>query len=515
MSAAHDAADLLVRSRNLFTGTGPTATHGHVAVSGATITAVGPGDGAEWCGPRTEVVDAGEGLVCAGLHDNHVFLTGTVPDHLAVDLAGTDDPAEAAARLVKAADSHPAPVPVLGSGWRGTGDALAAALGSAPDGRTVVVWDADRALLWQNGTAARRYAILPGPISNEALAPVFADAFTDAGLVREVYGTAQDELFRRGVVSVKDIAFDDYLGALPVLRQMRAEGTLRLRLAFASQPVRRPVDLEFGRRASAECRDPLLQFHGFKLMTDGVWVDGTGHMLGGYPGLPGAGTELPDYEALEEAARRVVEAGFALGLNVDGDGAARWAVTVFERLAAAGHPVGPRHSLSDLSFVDPADAARAGALGLTFEVYPQFLGLFPSAEDCPAEALLGPAGRGLNRFATMARSGVSLSSGTDLPLFWPSLPDAIRAATHRRFTDGSPPDGWCPEEALPAAEVVRAWTVGGARARGTAGRVGTLAPGLRADLAVFSHDLLGASPDELTQVQVTATIAGGEVVHRA
>jgi predicted amidohydrolase YtcJ len=238
-------------------------------------------------------------------------------------------------------------------------------------------------------------------------------------------------------------------------------------------------------------------------------------MLGGYPGLPDASTALPDYDTLEKAAWSVVEAGFALGLNVDGDGAARWAVSVFERLAAAGHPVGPRHSLSDVSFVDPADVTRAGALGLTFEIYPQFLGLFPSMRDCPAEALLGPAGRGLNRFAGMARAGVSLAAGTDLPLFWPSLPDAIRAATHRRFADGSPPAGWYPEEALPAAEVVRAWTVGGARACGTTVRTGTLAPGLRADLAVFSDNLLGASPDELAEALVTVTVAGGEVVHRA
>lgn len=507
-------ADLVIRSRNLYDGLGAAPAPGFVAIRADTVLAVGPGDGEDWVSPGTEVVDAGDGLVLPGLHDNHVFLTGTVPDHLAVDLSQVADPAEAAARLAAAASGRADGVPVLAAGWGGPAEALAVAVDAALPRHCVVVWDAERALVWQNELAAGRYALGPGVISNEALAPVFEDAFADTALVRHVYRTAQQELFRRGVVSIKDIAFDDYLGALPVLQAMRADDELLLRVAFASQPVRRGVDFDFAEYASRECRDPLLQFHGFKLMTDGVWVDGTADMLRGYAGLPGAGAVRPDYDELERQARRVVDAGYALGLNVDGDGAARWAVTVFERLAADGHEVGPRHSLSDVSFINTDDIRRAGALGLTLEVYPQFLGLFGSAEEFPGPTLLGDDEAGLNRFGSMATSGVNLSAGTDLPLFWPSLPDAIRAATFRRFADGSPSGGWHRDEALPVVEVLRAWTRGGARARADTG-AGTLSPGSRADIAVFSHDLTRATYEELGNAHVTTTVAGGRVVHRA
>lgn len=520
MSHQHHA-DLLIRSNNVVAAGIGLGAPAYVASIGDEIVDCSLGNGSEWVGSTTRVIEAGEGTVCAGLHDNHVFITGTVPDFLAVDLAGVMDPLQAVQLLADAGGRRSGHTPVIGTNWGGEpagfiSSSVAAAGGlDHPGHGPVIVWDSERTLVWQNGAAHTRYRLPAGPVTNEALAGIFRDAFEDPSLVWRVYSTAQEELFRRGVVSVKDIAFDDHLGALPVLRAMRDDGSLKLRIAFASQPVTAPVDIEFGRQAIAEYRDSRLRFQGFKLMVDGVWIDGSADLLD----LSRASLEddpfRPEYDAIAADVRSIVEAGLPFGLNVDGDGAARWALNLFERLHGEGVNLGPRYSLSDVSCIDPHDALRAGKLGLTAEVYTQFLNLFPSEKDFPADCLPGEHLANLNRFATMQRAGVNIASGTDLPLFWPSLPDAIRSATFRRFADGSPSGGWHCDEALTTLEVVESWTAGGARAVGNDRGFGRLARGYRADVAVFSHDLFTSTYDELADAHVVATIAAGDLVHWA
>jgi hypothetical protein len=75
---------------------------------------------------------------------------------------------------------------------------------------------------------------------------------------------------------------------------------------------------------------------------------------------------------------------------------------------------------------------------------------------------------------------------------------------------GVPP--FLPDQALPAATILTAYTAGAAQVMGIGGRSGQLAPGRPADLAVVDRDILAGEPGEIEHARVTMTIVGGTIV---
>ena len=71
-----------------------------------------------------------------------------------------------------------------------------------------------------------------------------------------------------------------------------------------------------------------------------------------------------------------------------------------------------------------------------------------------------------------------------------------------------------PEQAITAAEALNAYTRGGAVAVGLEDRLGTIAPGMWADLAVLSGHPLTTPPDELPTLSVEMTMLGGRIVYQ-
>ncbi|NKY07188.1 amidohydrolase, partial [Cellulomonas hominis] len=101
------AADLVVRSEAVYDAATGTASPGHVAVAGDRILSAGPGRGDHLVAPGTRVVDAGDGLVVPGLHDNHTFVTALMLEHAGVDASAC----ATAADVVGALRSAPEPPP--------------------------------------------------------------------------------------------------------------------------------------------------------------------------------------------------------------------------------------------------------------------------------------------------------------------------------------------------------------------------------------------------------------------
>ena len=68
-------------------------------------------------------------------------------------------------------------------------------------------------------------------------------------------------------------------------------------------------------------------------------------------------------------------------------------------------------------------------------------------------------------------------------------------------------------ERLTPMAALRALTVGGAWVMGAEREQGTLAPGRRADLAVFDRNPLEMRLDELPSLECRLTLVGGRAVH--
>ena len=72
---------------------------------------------------------------------------------------------------------------------------------------------------------------------------------------------------------------------------------------------------------------------------------------------------------------------------------------------------------------------------------------------------------------------------------------------------------WVRDQRLTAEQGLRAVTVDAAYALGDETRRGQLSPGTLGDVTVLSGDVIGATSDEIRDMDVIATIVGGVVVY--
>ncbi len=113
------------------------------------------------------------------------------------------------------------------------------------------------------------------------------------------------------------------------------------------------------------------------------------------------------------------------------------------------------------------------------------------------ERAIGERGRWTYAFRTLLDSGAVLALGSDCPVASPNPFWGIHAAVTRQRRDGSPADGWYPEQRLTVAEAVAGYTLGPAYASGQLDRLGSLSPGKLADLVVLDRDIFAVPPGEI------------------
>ncbi|WP_251038163.1 amidohydrolase [Paenibacillus albidus] len=382
-----------------------------------------------------------------------------------------------------------------------------------PD-RAVIAINSSKSYCWMNQVAQEKYQFAPDQCSAEARAKLLQEMMLDRELVRQEFLNFGGMLARRGVTSIKDIGFDDHNGLLPVLEELEASGQLPLRVHFALEPVLQPLNIATGIEYQERYRGDHLRFQGYKLMVDGVVADHTGDMLEPYADMPGVTTLEPvDYEAIETALFEADNHGIKCCLTAEGDAAIHKAVDMIVRCHQKKDQH-TKHSISDLEYPHPADLKRMGEHGIFAEVYAQILLLNPSYEDAYMAVVAGKSNESrFYDYKSMLEANIPITIGTDLPLFITSVPDSIYAASFRLFPDGSPTGGWYAEQGMPSCEVLKAWTVNGAKHCGLEKSTGTLEAGKYADIAVFDRDLLHTPATDIRDAQVILTIAGGKITY--
>ncbi|KWX76174.1 metal-dependent hydrolase [Paenibacillus riograndensis] len=520
-AAAHGFADRVLLSNAVFTGIENSVSPAFVALQGERIAAVGsPAEAKDWIGPKTFVHHLKDAFIMPGVHDNHVFFTGYMSMHRGVNLAHAATIDEALQLLRQDAEKRPPKQNVYAYGWseEGWGQLPGQSLldEAFPD-RAVIAINRTKSYCWMNALAQHKYQFAPDQCSAESRAHLLKDMMQDRELVRQEFLDFARMLAKRGVTSIKDIGFDRHSGLLPVLEELEAAGELPLRVHFALEPVLQPLDIPAGLQYKERYQGEFLRFQGYKLMLDGVVADHTGDMLVPYADMPGVTTLRPvDYEAVEAAVQAADSHGIKCCLTAEGDAAIRKAVDILEGCGRRRGDQRIRHSISDLEYPHPDDIRRMGENGIFAEVYAQILLLNPSYEEAYMAAVAGKENESrFYNYKSMLEANVPVTIGTDLPLFLTSVPDSLYAASFRLFPDGSPAGGWHPEQGVPAAEVLKAWTINGARHNGMEERTGTLEAGKAADIAVFDRNLLDTTATEIRDAHVILTITAGQITYDA
>ena len=167
------------------------------------------------------------------------------------------------------------------------------------------------------------------------------------------------------------------------------------------------------------------------------------------------------------------------------------------------------HRIEHVQHSTPEDLARLAGLGLVASVQPIHM-----VDDMGlVERAIGERGRWTYAFRTLLDSGAVLALGSDCPVASPNPFWGIHAAVTRQRRDGSPPEGWYPEQRLTVAEAVTGYTLGPAYVSGQLDRLGSLSPGKLADLVVLDRDIFAVPPSEICDTQAVMTVFDGEIVY--
>lgn len=525
---AGEAPTFLLHNAVVFTANAAQPRAQALAVSGERIVAVGTdAEVLALAGPATEVIDLGGRLVVPGLNDAHVHV-GPWPEMHGLGLSGRTEPTWAAALdSVRAAAAATPPGtwlqgsvggtvlddpaatrfsldavapahPVMLTGWTGHGLVLnTAAIGAIglsetqPDppgggfGR-VAGTDTLDGRLWeypQLHVARRLSAALPR-----------ADAIA-------AYRDLSDRMLRWGVTSIQQMAEDRPLGeTLAAL----AEADLPLRWGVFAWPMPvRSVDEPRPAVARPPGLPARVRVLGTKWMLDGTPIERGAALRQPYADRPDWRGRLNFTDAeLRTILRSALERDEQTAFHIVGDATL---ARVLDAMAELG----------------PAEAWRARRVRIEHGegLMPDLL---PRVRDAGMVLVQNPL-----HFAT--RDVVTARYGADRVGEIQLLRSAAEAGVPVALgTDagGSGRNPWLnlmmatlhpvnPAEALSREAALVAFTHGSAFAEGQEGEKGTLAPGMLADLAVLSQNVLEVPPDALPATESVLTMVGGAIVHRA
>jgi predicted amidohydrolase YtcJ len=311
-----------------------------------------------------------------------------------------------------------------------------------------------------------------------------------------------------GLTGFHDFDGPECMRALQVLRE---RGDLHLRVLKNVNKEWIHHALELGVRRGFG--DDWIRIGALKIFADGALGPLTALMIEPYEGQPqNFGIAVTEEDEMRELVSKASAAGLPSTIHAIGDCAVRRVLDVYEHVrkeeAARGEaPSTHRHRIEHVQVIHPQDKHRLAELNLIASMQP----LHATSDYEMADRYWGARCDLAYNARLQIDQGVVVAFGSDSPIDpFPPL-GGIYAAVTRRRPDGTPgEDGWYPELRLTMAEALYGFTIGPAYAAGMDDRLGRLAPGYLADLVVLDRDLFAISPDEILDVEVVATMVGGE-----
>lgn len=336
-----------------------------------------------------------------------------------------------------------------------------------------------------------------------------------------------ETLRKHGVTTVYDagnFGYEDHV--YEHLARLEKEGRLAIRYEGTYQvfvPGRRHHAVEEMKRLQASYGGERLRFRTIKLFMDGVLENRSGALLRPYADDPdNRGGSLLSVAELRDFLLELHDERFDLHIHAIGDRAVRDALDAVEAAKeAVGSKFYPRVTLAHLHYVDAAELARFGELGVSANFTPHWLG-FDGLDS--SNVGLGPE-RAANTY--LARSifetggNVTFSSDTwGLGALSPFL--GMHVAHNRQYpadwiddeTDATvfrPPES----EKLDIELLIRGYTINGAYPFRMDDRIGSIEAGKLADLVVLGDDLFDIDGDDIHEVKPAAVMMEGAWIHGA
>lgn len=486
-------------------------------------------------GSQAESIDLRKRALIPALTDAHVHLVAHALRRREVSLDGAASYEDALAQIGRAAAALPPGAWLQGGGWDhvrwGGRWPTAAELDAVVPDRPALLFRKDGHCAWLNSRAlaiAQVSAELPDPaggaIRREDGQPTGLLFESAIELVRRHIPPLTDEdrlaavrdaiaeAHSYGMAGVHVPPYLDVGDGAMVLRtaqQLRERGQLALRCLVHLDIGTLDAAIALGLRSGLG--DRWLRLGGVKMFADGTLGSETAELLRPYEGSRNTGIQTYSTQDLNASVRKANASGIAVIVHAIGDGANRRVLDAIAAARAAGAPAsfgGIPNRIEHCQLLDPTDIPRFTQLGVVASMQP----IHCTSDIETADRLWGERCATAYAWRSLQESGATLAFGSDAPVESLNPWLGIHAAVTRQRPGGQPEGGWHPEQRLTLADALRGFTTGAAYTAGMGGRLGALAPGMLADLAVLSADPFTLPPTELHRVSADLTMVEGAVV---
>ncbi|MFK7940831.1 MAG: amidohydrolase [Roseovarius sp.] len=526
-----------------------------LAVCGQTIAAIGSDDDILALGSAdTRIIDAAGGHLMPGFVESHLhlFLGGAALGQLDLLKVFGADALKSALSDYSAQNPDEALLICFGANYTMMGDDTRLTrhhLDAALPGRPVVMVAVDFHTAWANTTALERAGLMQGrdvgPSAEVVTGPdgqatgelreqgamdlVMALRSTGGreglGLAGQEPGSVtqaqrEDDIAimtrgleycaSHGITTIANMDGNRY--QLELLSEMERRGALPCRIEV---PYRIPVEITGDPIAKAvelttEFQTDKISCGRVKMFMDGVYDSWTAVVVGEYPDKPGfAGDPIISQDVFDDLCVRADAEGLQISVHAVGDGAVRMVLNGYEAAARANGPRDSRHRIEHIDVIDPTDLPRLAELGVIASMQPVHP---PGSAGLPLEPTTSIIGRAKWPMAWNWRmivdSGAVMAFGTD----WPVSPldplFAIQCAMIRK-----PWEVGLPDPRLSLHECFRAYTMGGAYACFEDQRLGSLVPGMKADLVLLQGDMNSLCTDGDLDIAAVLTVCDGQITY--
>ena len=529
--APRGAPDLIIHGGPIYTGVADAPVEA-LRVNNGLFAVIGSLADARANSRGAREIDLGGAAALPGFTDAHVHLAGVGAAALTLDLVGAASITDLQARLRTYATSH-AEGPIYGRGWiethwpehrfpnRADLDAIVA---NRPvfleriDGHAAVV-----------NTAALQLAQIDTNTSNPAGGSIERDGSGAAtgmlidnamslvqsrfppptpAMIREALLQGARIYASRGWTGVHNMSTS--LAEAQLFEEFAASGELPLSADIYLTPDDGEVVLQRGPYGEG-----AVKVRGIKIYMDGALGSRGAALLAPYSDARSStGLLVTPIEQIAATIQRAKEKNVQITTHAIGDRANRMVLDAY-RDAFAGDPEALRNArfrIEHAQIIASEDIPRFASQGVIASMQPS---------HAISDLFFAPARLGADRLAgayawrALLDSGATIAGGTDAPVEKGDPLIEFYAATHRHDLSGFAGGDWHLEQAVTRAEALRMFTAAPAFATFTENERGAIEVGKRANVSVFSADLMTAEPSAIPTATPVLTVSDGHITHEA
>jgi predicted amidohydrolase YtcJ len=545
-------ADLVVRGGTIYTVDSNKPTAEAIAIRKGVIVTVGTAAEIQpFIGEQTQFVELAGRIATPGFIEGHGHLMGIGYNELELDLMQTTSFDEIISMVKAAAEKAQPGEWITGRGWHQDkwdvkpdrlikGFPVHDALSAASPNNPVFLRHASGHAGFANGKAMEMAGVNqlsrehlrkeageggevirddkgnPTGLFNERAMSLIADHIPANTAERnaEALRLAMQACLRNGITSFHDAGASRE--TIDLYHQFKDEGKLAVGLYVMVTGGDRDLVYEWFKKGPEIDTTGWLTVRSVKLHCDGALGSRGAWLLQSYSDRADwFGMATLPMDTVLKTSREALKHGFQVCAHAIGDRANREVLDRYElALKESNTPLtSHRFRIEHAQHIDPKDLPRFASLG----VIPAMQAIHMSSDRPWAIDRLGEKRivEGAYMWQTLLKSGAKIVNGTDAPVEPVNPIPSFYASATRKTLKGQPEGGYEPAEKMTREQALRSYTLDAAFGAFEEQIKGSLEVGKRADITVFSNDIMTVPEDEILKATVSIVVVDGKVAYKA